>query len=111
VDYEETLGALLALIGRRVSVDVYPSHEGAGPGAVAGFVGVLRQATDMQHPDDAAAPEALLLQVGEGADASYLLLEQERFAAAIWRPPAEGQDEAALVIDVGGVRLVLDPNR
>jgi hypothetical protein len=110
VDYEETLGALLALIGRRVSVDVYPSHEGGGPGAVAGFVGVLRQATDMQHPDDAAAREALLLQVGEGADASYMLLEQEHFAAGAWRPVG-GQDEPALLIDVGGVRLVLDPNR
>jgi hypothetical protein len=108
VDYEETLGALLALIGRRVSVDVYPSREG---GAVAGFVGVLRQATDMQHPDDAAAPEALLLQVGEGADASYMLLEQEHFAAGAWRPAAAGQDEPALLIDAGGVRLVLDPNR
>jgi hypothetical protein len=40
-----------------------------------------------------------------------MLLEQERFAAATWRPTVEGQDEPALVIDVGGVRLVLDPNR
>ena len=111
MDYEETLGALLALIGRRVSVDVYPLQEGGRPGPVAGFVGVLRQATDMQHPDDAAAREALLLQVGEGADASYMLLEQERFAAGTWRPAVGGQDEPALLIDVGGVRLVLDPNR
>jgi hypothetical protein len=111
VDYEETLGAVLALIGRRVSVDVYPSHAGGGPGAVAGFVGVLRQATDMQHPDDATAREALLLQVGEGADASYMLLEQEHFAAGTWLPTVGGQDEPTLLIVIGGVRLVLDPNR
>ena len=111
MDYEQTLGALLGLIGRRVSVDVHPSHERGRPGAVAGFVGELRQATDMQHPDDAAAREALLLQVGEGADASYMLIEQEHFAAGAWQPTPGGQDEPALLIDVGGVRFVLDPNR
>jgi hypothetical protein len=111
VDYEETLGALLGLIGRRVSVDVYPSQERARPEAAAGFVGELRQATDMQHPDDPAAREALLLQVGEGADASYMLIEQEHFVTGMWQPTVGGQDEPALLIDVGGVRLVLDPNR
>jgi hypothetical protein len=73
--FEETLGALLSLIGRWVSVDVYASQEGGQPAAVAGFVGRLRRAADMQLPDDAAAPRALLLQVGEGADASYTLIE------------------------------------
>jgi hypothetical protein len=110
VDYEETLGALLGLIGRRVSVNVYPPQESGRPGAVAGFVGELRQATDMQHPDDAAAREALLLQVGEGAEASYMLIEQEHFVAGAWRATGGGQEEPALLIDVGGVRFVLDPN-
>jgi hypothetical protein len=109
MDYEETLGALLGLIGRRVSVDVYPPQERGQPGAVAGFVGELRQATDMQHPDDAAAREALLLQVGEGAEASYMLIEQEHFVAGAWR--VAGQEEPVLLIDLGGVRFVLDPNR
>ena len=111
MDYEETLAALLRLIGRRVSVDVYPPPERGRPGAVAGFVGELRHATDMQHPDDVAAREALLLQVGEGAEASYMLVEQEHFVAGAWLPDAGGQEEPALLIDVGGVRFVLDPNR
>jgi hypothetical protein len=51
------------------------------------------------------------VQVGEGADASYLLLEQKHFAAGTWLPTVGGQDEPALLTDVGGVRLVLDPNR
>ena len=33
------------------------------------------------------------------------------FVAGAWRPPVGGQEEPALLIDVGGVRFVLDPNR
>jgi hypothetical protein len=53
----------------------------------------------------------LLLQVGKGADASYMLIEQEDFVVGTWRPMVRGREEPALLIDVGDVRFVLDPNR
>jgi hypothetical protein len=113
MDFEETLTALLGMVGRRVDVTVMARSPRS---MVAAFSGRLVRGADLTHPsDERASSEALRFAVagdaseeeGRGGDAAFVLLDPWAFRGARW---GEGLASArALTVRLGAVEVVFEP--
>jgi hypothetical protein len=93
VSFEQTLAALLALIGRRVDVAI----ASPASGLVAHFSGELAQGHELTH---GAAGGPLLFSLGDGAT---FMISPDAFRAATRR------DGLLRIEDVAGVAIIVDP--
>jgi hypothetical protein len=99
------------LIGREADVVLSGTQL---PGTVAVFHGVLRQAHDIAHPAfrQVRGGESLMVTVGEGDDAGFIIIDQAHFDEARWFDHEnEDEPEPSLVIYTHtGVVMQIDPN-
>jgi hypothetical protein len=112
MDFEETLTALLSMVGRRVDVTVMARSPRF---MVAAFSGRLVRGADLAHPgNERASSEALRFAVagdeseeGRGGDAAFVVLDPWAFRGARW---GEGLAHArALTVRLGAVEVVFEP--
>jgi hypothetical protein len=112
MDFEETLTALLGMVGRRVDVTVLTRSPRS---TVAAFSGRLVRGADLAHPGgERTSSEALRFVVagdvseeGRGDDAAFVLLDPWAFRGARW---GEGLAYArALTVRLGAVEVVFEP--
>jgi hypothetical protein len=82
VDFDETLAALLGLMGRDVSVHVRSPGSRAAP-AVMVVSGKLRSAPEVVEQLGGAS-EVFFCRVGDGALLSGFFLDRDRFRGATW---------------------------
>jgi hypothetical protein len=99
VDFDETLGELLGLMGRDVSVHVRSPGSRAAP-ALMLVSGPLRSAPEVVEQLGGAS-EVFFCRIGNGPLLSGFFLDRERFRAARW-------EDKALYIELrGGTALVV----
>ena len=104
MDYEQTLAALVELMGRTVNVQVAPAKEQQPiASALAVLSGELRGADDMIAPETrllvGGEDEFLGFEVGEGA---RFLVHRASFERAAWIG-------SALLIYMRGAVIVVNP--
>ena len=99
MNFDETLGALLGLMGRDVSVHVRSPGSRAAP-ALMVVSGKLRSAPEVVEQLGGAS-EVFFCRVGEGALLSGFFVDHERFESAGW-------NDDKLTIELrGGTALVV----
>lgn len=112
MDFEETLTALLGMVGRRVDVTVMARSPRS---MVAAFSGRLVRGADLAHPsDERASSQALrflvagdLSEEARLGDAAFVLLDPWAFRGARW---GDGLAHArALTVRLGAVEVVFEP--
>jgi hypothetical protein len=97
VDFDETLRALLGLMGSVVSVHIRQPGSRAAP-AVMLVTGRLTAAPDVvEHRP--GATEVLFCRIGNGPLLSGFFVDRERFETAYWD---DDEDPPNLVIELGG---------
>jgi hypothetical protein len=112
MDFEETLTALLGMVGRRVDVSVISRSPRS---MVAAFSGRLVRGADLAHPGgERADSQALRFAIagdesGEsrGGAAAFVLLDPWAFKGAQWGKGST--DERALRVRLGAVEVVFEP--
>ena len=112
MDFEETLTALLGMVGRRVEVTVLARSPRA---TVAAFSGRLVTGTDLAHPrGERASSQALrfaladeVSEEGRGGDAAFVVLDPWAFKGARWSARRAG--ERALAVRLGAVEVRFEP--
>ena len=112
MDFEETLTALLGMVGMRVDVTVMARSPRS---MVAAFSGRLVRGADLAHPGgeraSSEAPRFLVAgdvsEEGRGGDAAFVLLDPWAFRGARW---GDGLAYArALTMRLGAVEIVFEP--
>ena len=112
MDFEETLTALLGMVGRRVDVTIMSRSPRA---MVAAFSGRLVRGADLGHPGgERASSQALRFSLagdtseeGRGGDAAFVLLDPWAFKGARW---GEGPAYARpLTVRLGAADVVFEP--
>lgn len=99
MDFDETLGELLGLMGRDVSVHVRSPGSRAAP-ALMLVSGTLRSAPEVVEQLGGTS-EVFFCRIGDGPMLSGFFLDRERFRTARW-------DEKKLYIELrGGTALVV----
>jgi hypothetical protein len=99
VDFDQTLGELLGLMGRDVSVHVRSPGSRSAP-ALMLVSGTLRSAPEVVEQLGGAS-EVFFCRIGNGAMLSGFFLDRERFRRARW-------DDEKLYIELrGGTALVV----
>jgi hypothetical protein len=99
VDFDETLGELLGLMGREVSVHVRSPGSRAAP-ALMLVSGTLRSAPEVVEQLGGTS-EVFFCRIGDGRLLSGFFLDRERFRRASW-------EDHALHIELrGGTALVV----
>src|SRR4051812_21261408 len=98
VTFDEALGALLAMVGEQVGVDVLDS--GPNPQLVASFGGVLRAGYSMTGGDP-SEQESIYIRLESGDSPAALSLNRELFRDAMVLP------DGSLSIRLGGVALLV----
>ena len=112
MDFEETLTALLGMVGRRVDVSVMSRSPRS---LVAAFSGRLVRGADLAHPGgERADSQALRFAVADdvsgerhGGAAAFVLLDPWAFKGARWDKGPAG--ERALRVRLGAVEVVFEP--
>ena len=112
MDFEETLTALLGMVGRRVDVTVVARSPRA---TVAAFSGRLVTGADLAHPGgERASGQALrfvlageVSEEGRRGDAAFVLLDPWAFKGARWSERLAG--ERALAVRLGAVEVLFEP--
>jgi hypothetical protein len=99
VDFDETLAALLGLMGRVVSVHVRSPGSRAAP-ALMVVTGTLRSAPEVVEQLGGAS-EVFFCRIGDDAMLSGFFLDRQRFRGARW------EDEKLYVELRGGTALVV----
>jgi hypothetical protein len=99
VDFDETLGELLGLMGRDVSVHVRSPGSRAAP-ALMLVSGTLRSAPEVVEQLGGSS-EVFFCRIGNGAMLSGFFLDRERFRRARW------EDEKLYIELRGGTALVV----
>jgi hypothetical protein len=83
VDFDETLGELLGLMGKDVSVHVRSPGSRAAP-ALMLVSGTLRSAPEVVEQLGGSS-EVFFCRIGDGRMLSGFFLDRERFRAARWK--------------------------
>jgi hypothetical protein len=99
VNFDETLAALLGLMGRDVSVHVRSPGSRAAP-ALMVVSGKLRSAPEVVEQLGGAS-EVFFCRIGEGALLSGFFVDRERFKSADWH------DDKLTIELRGGTALVV----
>jgi hypothetical protein len=108
VTFEETLAAVLGLVGQRLSVTIY-SPEGTVVAILGG--GELKQGEDWRagKPELSKFGEYVVLSFDDSENA--LVLEERHFERAQWQSGLTDEPEHELAIWQQGVHMVLSPKR
>jgi hypothetical protein len=112
MDFEQTLTALLGMVGRRVDVTVVARSPRS---TVAAFSGRLVTGADLEHPGgERASSQALRFALADevseespGGDAAFVLLDPWAFKGARWSDRRAG--ERALTVRLGAVEVLFEP--
>lgn len=99
MDFDETLGELLGLMGRDVSVHVRSPGSRAAP-ALMLVSGKLRSAPEVVEQLGGSS-EVFFCRIGNGAMLSGFFLDRERFRGARW------EDDKLYIRLRGGTALVV----
>lgn len=104
MDFDETLGALLGLMGLVVSVHVRHPGSRAAP-ALMLVTGTLTSAPEVVEQLGGSS-EVFFCRIGNGPALSGFFLDRDRFKTARWE---DSDDPARLVIELkGGSALVVN---
>jgi hypothetical protein len=98
VTFDETLAALVALVGQRVEVHVMDA--GQTPHLVATFGGRLQAGYSMTGGEPSET-EAILVRLDAGKETAAISLDREVFEGAI------AHEDGAITLQLGGVELVI----
>jgi hypothetical protein len=109
VDYDETLQAILGLMGRRVTVNVMVGGNPRLPG-IAVLSGTLGGGTDLAHEADRqgwdlGGEDPFFFNFRELPSLNGFFFDRRRFVASRWR--RDGPMPSLEISLVGGVDLVL----
>lgn len=99
LSFDEALAALLALVGKRVEVDVV--DVGETPHIVASFGGRLKAGHSMTGGEPSET-EAIFVRIDAGGESAAITVDREVFQGAITDDAG-----AAVTLQLGGVELVV----
>lgn len=101
MEFDEALGHLLALVGKRVEVHVFAAGE--SPYMVATFGGTLRAGWSMGggQPSD---NESIFVRLESGEEIGSLSINREVYRGAIHHA------DDSLTLQLGGVELLIAPH-